>query len=74
MQRLVLRCGCSMLDIDELVRSTGQCFASVTGFFAAEGCVGLRAVDRDVGQIEPADGDEPDDPYDPEESDDPVIR
>lgn len=74
MQRLVLRCGCSMLDIDELVRSTGQCFASVTGFFAAEGCVGLRAVDRDVGQIEPADGDEPDEPDDPVIGLSPMIR
>lgn len=58
MKRSVSRRGCSKLDVDELVRSTGQCFASVTGFFAVEGCFGLRAVDGDVGQIE---SDAPDD-------------
>ena len=52
MKPSVLRRRRPIVDIDELVRSTGQRLSSGAGCFTAQGCLERRAVDRDVGQIE----------------------
>ena len=52
MKPSVLRRRRPIVAIDELVRSTGQRISSDAGCFTAQGRLELRAVDRDVGQIE----------------------